>query len=253
MNKLLKVLVVFIMFLSFYSFKKSIFKRSKKYFYETVYIQPNGDTLAQEKINWNPKGLPWLLQMRYQTAITFNYYPDSSKTKDILLPITKRNLWRENLIEEYKIKGKEWKGKWAVKDYVGAIENIDEVWIHPIRNDHFIYTEIAPFPCVEKRKLIKDSTWTDNMWFGSGYDEFSGTSINVYTVDGQKKYEYKTMKLDSCWQINAVSTHSKKGENYHNFLFHPEHGFIEMKYEFYDGTRIEFYMVEIEDKKNNSR
>jgi len=243
------LLAVFLLQILF-SFKKIIFRRGKVYYYETFFILPNCDTLAIEKVTWTPKGLPWLFQMRQQTAVTFNYIPDSLRTVNFLLPITKKNKLNEARKNEYEQNGQKWVGRWDVKNYVGAIDNKYELWIHPIRNDHFIYTEIAPFPCVEKQLLYKDSTWNSHMWYSSGYGEFSGESEELYTVKGETNYVYKNFILDSCWQINAVGHHSKRGLNFHNFKYHPEHGFIEMKYTFYDGTRIDFYMYKVTDKKH---
>jgi len=234
--------------ISFFSFKKVVFRRGKMYYYETVYIKPNNDTLAIEKHTWKPRGRPWLLAPFQQTSVIFRYYPDSVKTMN-LTPLTSyRKELRKKTLAKYKKKGKKWKGEWVVKADIGAIENEEEVWIHPKRHDHFAYTEIAPFPHVIKEKLAIDSSWESKMWFS--IDNFSGTSEVTYYVKERKNYTYKNLSIDSCWQINSVSVHSKLGKNYHDFLYHPEHGFIEMKYTFYDGTKIEFYMYKITDKKN---
>lgn len=230
-----------------YGFKKVVFKRGKTYYYQSVYIKPNGDTLAVEKHTWTPKGRPWLFQPMLQTSVIFNYYPDSVKTKNHPAVSSQKRM-REFAKKHALDSGVEWMGNWQQKSNVGAIESKNELWIHPIRNDHFVYTEIAPFPCVELNKLAKDSVWYSGLWIGEGYKEFSGVKTSKYEVAGQKKYSYKNMILDSCWQVQSVSNHSKVGKNYHDYLYHPQHGFVEMKYKFYNGTRIEFYMVEVKDE-----
>ena len=247
MKRSIKLFVLLCALIFSYGFKKVIFKKGKVYYYESVYIKPNGDTLAVEQHTWRPRGRPWLLQPILQTSVIFNYYPDSVKTMNFPAISTQKR--RREIAEKHaKESGNEWKGNWIQKSDVGGVENKDELWIHPIRNDHFVYTEIAPFPCVDFTKLAKDSVWYSGLWIGPGYKEFSGGKTSKYKVIGQKNYSYKNMTLDSCWQINSVSNHLKVGKNYHDYLYHPEHGFIEMKYKFYNGTRIEFYMVKVTDK-----
>ena len=248
MKKLYIIIFIFCLGISFTSFKKIVFRRGKMYYYESIYIKPNGDTLAVEKHTWRPRGVPWLLAPFQQTSVIYRYYPDSIKTMNLTPLSPYRRELRKKTLAEYEKEGKEWKGEWIVKADVGAIENESEVWIHPKRNDHFAYTEIAPFPYVLKNKLMIDSTWHSEMWYS--VNNFSGTSKELYTVVGQKNYTYKNFSLDSCWQIHAVGVHNKLGENTHDFLYHPKHGFVEMKYTFYDGTKIDFYMYKVTDKRN---
>lgn len=218
------------------------------YYYESIYIKPNGDTLAIEEHTWEPRGRPWIASLFQQTSVIYRYEPDSAKTMNIIPLKAYRQESRVKKLAKYKEKGKEWKGEWNIKSNVGAIENEEEVWIHPKRSDHFDYTGVAPFPHVVKEKLLVDSTWYTKMWFS--VNSFSGISEVTYSVKERKNYSYKNLNIDSCWQINSVGIHSELGKNYHDFLYHPQHGFVEMKYTFYDGTKIEFYMHKVTDKKN---
>ena len=218
------------------------------YYYESICFKPNNDTIAIEKHTWRPRGLPWLLAPFQQTSVILRYFPDSAKTMNITPTKPYQIESRKKEIKKYEKKGKEWKGSWRVEVDNGAIENEEEVWIHPKRNDHFSYTEIAPFPHIVKQQLIKDSTWKSKKWFS--INNFSGESTELYTVIGIKNYTYKNFHLDSCWQVRAVGINNKLGENRLDFLYHPQHGFIEMKYNFFDGSKIEFYMYKVTDKKN---
>lgn len=194
----------------------------------------------------SPKNHKWLVD-RSQQAVRYSYYPDTLGLKNFVNPINKMKQFSEYFNDKQTKKGKPFYGAWNINESTGAVENAKSVWIHPFRANQYIYTEVAPFPEVEYEHLKVNDSWIGSINIGYGWDNFIGHSASIYTVVGRA--DYRKINLNDCWEINAISRHSSLGESCLNYLFHSEYGFVEMKYEFYDRNRIEFYMVEIIDKK----
>ncbi|TGD80852.1 hypothetical protein [Hymenobacter wooponensis] len=131
---------------------------------------------------------------------------------------------------------------WSRTETTGAKENKQEVWMHPIRGNQYTYTEIAPYPQVLLDSLQFGGTWQHTMSILMGWGAFKGKSINRYRVDKQEPRQYGNLVLPACWLIRAVAQHSKLGRSYLDFYFHPDYGFTEMNYRFYDGAKISFVL-----------
>ncbi len=246
MTKHLWCLLAIGLFLSFLSFKRVIYKRSKTYVYEAVYIYPNGDTLSKEKIVLQPLGRPWIWQWS-QTAYKVNYYPDTLNIIDWVYPVNRLRQMSETAKAKRLEEGKEWYGFWQLKSHSGAFEKKDEVWTHPFRSNQYVYTEVAPFPEVDRTKLFADSSWYGKLYLG--WDNWAGSIDYTFKVIGEKAYAYKSVKLDNCWEIHSTGVHSSIGTSTNNYLFNEKYGFVELKYTFYNGTRIDFRLVEVIDKR----
>lgn len=215
-----------------------IFNANRTYHYHAVFVSPTGDTLSQERITLQPSGEPWAYQKKTQTAfqLLYHYTPQDSGT------------FSNRLNPKSKSKDKPKLYQWDTSITTGAIENKQKVWIHPIRDNQYEYTEVAPFPAVERDSLLAGGSWRSKMIFAL-QGAFNGNSFNHYQVDKQETRQYGALSLPNCWLIHAVGEHSKLGKSYLDFYFHPQYGFTEMRYRFYDGTRISFVLEQVLDKR----
>lgn len=215
-----------------------IFNANRTYHYHAVFVSPTGDTLSQERITLQPSREPWAFQKKTQTAfqVVYNYTLQDSLT---FLTHTNPKTKRSDKPERYL---------WEKQETTGAIENKQSVWIHPIRSNQYNYTEIAPFPSV-KLDSLQAGEWQNTMLILMGWGAFKGKSINHYQVKKQETRQYGALTLPNCWLIHAVGEHSKLGKSYLDFYFHPQYGFTEMRYRFYDGTRISFVLEQVLDKR----
>ena len=246
MKKITLLILVSISVILF-SFKKKIYKKGKVYYYEAIYITKDSDTLTKEVIKMEPKGRPWLFQWSQRT-IKETYATDWDKLVDWIHPVNRSQKSRKERQANTESKGEEWRGGWRESTTTGIFENGYEVWTHPFRSNQYVYTELAPFPEIDKERLCVDSTWCSGLMLG--YDNWKGTIMNSYTVVNKSNYKYQGIDVIDCWKIHAVGKHSnlELGCNTNDFLFHPEYGFVEMKYEFYNGVRIIFKLKKVETK-----
>ncbi|SDX90362.1 hypothetical protein [Hymenobacter psychrophilus] len=215
-----------------------IFNANRTYHYRAVFISPTGDTLSRERVTLQPSGEPWIAQKKVQTAfrVIFNNSPQDSATFSV------------RLNPESKGPDKPKRYNWIKSYTTGAKEDKQEVWIHPIRDNQYNYTEVAPFPEVKQDSLVAGLGWGGKMVF-LFQGAFNGKATNRYQVEKQETRQYGALSLPGCWLIKAVGEHSKLGKSYLDFYFHPQYGFTEMHYRFYDGTKIDFVLEQVLDKR----
>lgn len=242
----------------------TIYNHNKTYTYDSFFIQGN-DTISKETLIIQPKRNKWLLFSR-QRAVRHLYFPDTvsnvmEKYKKVkpqvireefapfISPKDKQREYFEMMTEQYEKEGKTYYGPRHLKAVTGVIEDKEEIWFHPFRKNQYVYTQVAPFPEINFEHLKIGDSWTGTKINGQCWDNFIGELHHLHNVTSKTNYDYKNLSLDSCWQIESVGTHSILGKSYLNYLFHPQNGFIEMKYVFYDGTRINIYLKEITDKR----
>lgn len=242
----MKLTVIFCFLLSFNAFSNDslvIFNKSKEYHYEALLILPNGDTLTKEKLILAPTGEQWAFQ---KSQAEYNvFYNTSENAINSVNPVNKRQKKAEKFCRKAKRKKQECKGIWTPKSTSGGIENNKSVWLHAFRGNQYVYTEVAPFPEVQFEQLKIGGEWTSSLQILAGWDNFKGVVNSTYQVIGQVDYSNNNIQLRNCWEIHAIGKHSSLGESKHDFLFNRTNGFVQMNYEFYDGTKISFSMVKV--------
>ncbi|PZE15838.1 hypothetical protein DNU06_15775 [Putridiphycobacter roseus] len=222
-----------------------VYNKNKTYTYEAIFVQKDGDTLTTENIVVQPTGEPWV--QKTQTKFYIHYNTDSNFIH-FVNPINARRKKFEKYKKIYKKKGEDFSVWWTKKSSTGAIESSKELWIHPFRDNQYVYTEVAPFPCVELDSLNIGGNWHSSLEIMLGWDNFKGTVKSDYTVVKNEDYNYGDVVLDSCWRINAIANHSTLGESKNNFLYHSEYGFVQQHLTLYDGTIISFKLIKVEFK-----
>jgi len=214
-----------------------VFNAQRTYQYQAVYISPAGDTLSRERIVLRPTGQPWVGQPKVQKAcvVQYHYSPSDSLTfAHRPHPQTKPGRPAQTY-------------EWQKSVVTGVIEDAQGIWIHPIRSNQYVYTEVAPFPAVRRAQLLAGGNWrAGRLFIMSGWGAFKGSVQPTYQVEKQATRQYGGRTLTGCWLIHAVGRHSRLGNSYLDFYFHPQYGFTEMHYRFYDGTRISFVLEQLD-------
>lgn len=230
---------------------RSLYKADRQYNFVATYIAPNGDTLTTETVSLKASSEAWAAQAsQYAYKLIYNFTPEDSaffaqqpnpKTKKAKKPVAYD--WNRSIT-------------------TGAVEDSTELWMHPFRENQYVYTEVAPFPEVRWNKLYPDSTWGTTLYILNGWGAFKGVLSARYTIAGQEDRQLNKLELKDCWRIESVGKHRKfknplislivgngktKGTSYHNFYYHPDYGFTEMYYTFYDGTKISFVLDSVEE------
>lgn len=234
MKKRVKFLVCIYVYCCFPIYSQTerniIFDSLKTYTYEAVFVGRDGIKTV-EKIILKPLGIPWKYQ-KSQSEYVVEYFPSDSILNLIVDPTCKSSDTRYV--------------KKSTRSSSGAVENNDFIWFHPFRSNQYIYTEVAPFPEVKFDSLIVGKSWhSGKIYILSGWGKFKGNLSSQYYVIGNKKIEFRGEIIDNCWEIKGIGEHNKLGKSSVKYLFHEKYGFLELNYQFFDGTLIEFKLTDI--------
>lgn len=208
--------------------KLELFDSLATYQYKALFIDDKGDTLTSEKVILQSTGQPWSAQ-KTQILAKYNYFPDSLAYffRD---PIFKKTQYI-TITREVR---------------TGVVETDSSIWIHPFRENQYKYTEVAPFPKVQKNKLIIGTEWNSEITFiMTGWGLFKGRVKSTYRVTNMVEKEFKKKLLTDCWVIDATGIHNKLGTSTLNILYHKDYGFLEMNYVLYNGSKIQFILEEV--------
>jgi len=208
---------------------RRIFKAGKTYHYKAIYLSSNNDTLSNRFVLMKTTGERWEWQPEKQDLVYYefpDYKADSIK------------LSNHDINKEFQF--------WRSQTGEGVIENIEQVWMHPIRINQYKFTEIAPFPQVQL-PLKKGKKWGNPIRIDEGWGEWNGLTIeSTYKITGQTTFKLNDLKID-CWIIKSVAK-CHLGESKLTTYFNEEFGFVKMVYQNYVNEKLVFELKNMEEK-----
>lgn len=208
---------------------RRIFKAGKTYHYKAIYLSSNNDTLSNRFVLMKTTGERWEWQPEKQDLVYYEF-PDY-KTDSI-------NLSDHDINKEVQF--------WNNQTGEGVIENIEQVWMHPIRINQYKFTEIAPFPEVQF-PLKKGKKWDNPTMIDEGWGEWNGLTIeSTYKTAGQTTFKLNDLKIE-CWIIKSVAK-CQLGESKLTTYFNEEFGFVKMEYQNYENEKLVFELINMEEK-----
>ncbi|MGQ1908229.1 hypothetical protein ACT3CE_00435 [Marinifilum sp. RC60d5] len=208
--------------------ERVIFKKGRIHNYKATYLNSKGELLSQNEVNIHSTGERWEQQPEKQDLI---YYEFPTYKSDSI------KLSNYNINKELQ--------NWTGKQSEGIIENVEEVWMHPIRVNQYKFTEVAPFPEV-RFPLEKGKKWKSSLTINKGWGEWNNLEIaNKYKITGRTKYTLSSLKID-CWIIESTSK-SSIGKSTLYSLFTNEYGFVKMVYRNYKKEKLIFELIKVTD------
>lgn len=130
----------------------------------------------------------------------------------------------------------------------GAIENEENVWIHPPRDKYFRILELNPFPYIKAPYEI-GTKWT---WYMGIGDHWADEHWKLWEGQIENEYEYEitdslTLKTDlgsiECLVVESKAT-SRIGETGLMAYFNPKYGFVKLDYTNIDGSKTILELTE---------
>ena len=209
---------------------RRIFKAGKTYHYKAIYLSSKNDTLSNSYVNMETTGLR---------------RPDADSEKQDLVYYLFPNYKADSIKLSNHFINKEYQN-WTGKNGQGIIENIENVWIHPIQSNQYKFTEVAPFP-EANLPLQKGKKWEGTTTGIIGWGEWDGQTVkSKYKISGQEIYLLGDLKID-CWVIKSVARCSS-GKSKLTTLFNEEYGFVKMEYQNYEKEKLVFELIKMEEK-----
>ncbi|UII23155.1 hypothetical protein [Fulvivirga ligni] len=217
----------------------------RKFLYDAYFINPAGDTLTKEVMEWyfqeEKSKLP------QQKNLHFTYYTDTVGIKKFIHPQEKvrKRIARNMLKAEKKKAWANW--TWLQKEInTGYTETDTSFWIHPPRGNQYIYCELSGMPGIEYNELKVGGNWSKTLLILGGYGDGNGKLISDYEVKKEVKYSKGGPDVDHCWLIEVTHTHSKLGQTSSQIVFDSKkYGFLEIVNNYYDGSKIVFQLREM--------
>jgi hypothetical protein len=174
----------------------------REYNYIGLYIDSSGEIITSERITLQPSGEIWEADSR-QTLMNFTLDSISAK-------------WEK--FPEIQLNGKP--RTWTTTYKEGVLQTPDKIWMHPIRKNQYILTELAPFPEIIF-PVRKDTTWKETLFIYETFGTFKGTVESTYAISGEEMRSYAFGKL-KCWKIIATGIHDTLGINSVIYYFNPD-------------------------------
>ncbi len=210
--------------------ERIIFRKGEIYPYNAIYIDSNKDTLSNSLVNIKTTGERWKGQPESQDLIYYEfpgYKADSVK------------LSNHEINKEFQI--------WTDNSATGVTENIEQVWMHPLRANQYKFTEVAPFPEVYF-PLQKGKKWKSEIIVFEGWGEWSDQTVkSKYKIAGRASYLLENIEIN-CWVIKSVAK-CPSGKSKLITLFNEEFGFVKMEYQNYIKEKLVFELISVEEKR----
>jgi hypothetical protein len=212
-----------------------LFQAGRTFTYRATLVGPQGDTISRERVTITPTGQPWKYQKKTQLGVIVRYaYSQQDSLRFLTYP---------NPLTKKPTEPKPY--SWVRWLETGAIESPQQVWMHPLRSNQYVSTEIAPHPQVKLDSLALGGVWHNKTVILMGWGAFNGKTSSQYHVVKRETKRYGTLMAADCWFIQAKSQHSQLGTSYLDFYFHPAYGFVELNYRCFDGTSISFVLTQV--------
>lgn len=135
----------------------------------------------------------------------------------------------------------------------GAVENSNNVWIHPIREGFFNSLETAPFPFI-KSPLEIGTKWSDQMLIGEGWGnemwgKWKGQLLLTYNYKISEKKTIKTGigEID-CFVIESTAE-SDIGTTKLTSYFSEKYGFARLEYELLNELKVNMWLIDFKTNK----
>ena len=128
----------------------------------------------------------------------------------------------------------------------GIIERENQVWMHPIRCNQYLFSETAPFPEVFL-PLKVGKKWGGRLHISTGWGIWENTVWrDRYRVKGNESRNLGVGNLENCWRIEARSRNFRFGTSRLTFWYHDELGFVEIKYLNYEKQMLHLTLENVE-------
>lgn len=210
-----------------------IFRPCREMIYRAIWRDKSGKEITNSRVKIMATGTRWEMQEEKQDELIIQY---EYSQRDI--DRTNKHQLNKGLLDK----------KWKKSLPEGVIENVERVWMHPIRFNQYNFTEVAPFPEVEFPLSI-GKIWTGNLRIMGGWGDWNGTSGSFhYEVKARETIKTNFGTIEDCWRILSKSTYPF-GNSDLEYWFHESLGFVKKEYKNYGGQTLSIELEKLIQKK----
>jgi hypothetical protein len=209
-----------------------IYGCGRQYFYHTKYFDANTHLLSSGKMTITGSN-DWFSNDYPQTKIRYDF---PYRIQDSMLfskKLSACQLWQSGNNE-------------------GVLETDKRIWIHPVRSNQFVETEIMAFPEINLPAEIGKKWSYVLIVEEGGWGKWAGSEVeNIYEITSKTSKIIKDKNFD-CWVVQAKTKHYNNGvidSSYTRLLFNERLGFVEISHKLHNQDSIAFDMYNFKNKK----
>lgn len=221
----------------------TVYKSGVKYYFEYYHISPKDDTLV---FNISYGGEDWKFTPRNEADRNTAFYiemeikPKLGTIKNVLPDYNQTVISYSILNAQDRV---------LKRSETGLVDNENNIWMHPPRNEYFKILELNPFPYIQKPFQIGNS-WSWELSVGSHWGNphwlvWDGVVLfkHHYEIVDYNAYQTDLGSL-SCYRIIAIGN-SELGSTELSALFSPKYGFVKLEYSNIDRSKTILNLVNV--------
>ncbi|MDH5608557.1 MAG: hypothetical protein OEY56_03680 [Cyclobacteriaceae bacterium] len=209
--------------------KKQIFRPCREFTYKATYWDADHNLISKNRVWMMPTGQALPSQPSLQDEVIHQFQIDKGDVEKLI----SLNINRTRPID------------WKQMSRTGIIETDEQVWMHPILDNHYAFTYVAPYPKV-MLPLAQGKTWKGGLYVSFGWGDWDYNEVEyTYEVLEQTKIETPFRTFENCWHVQSHAVASF-GNSQHDFWFDEEFGFVKMQYLNYKGQLLIFELEQVE-------
>ncbi len=216
----------------------TVYKQYRQFFYKYYFLKEK-DTLLVKLYSKPDHIVPFEQSWKLESKSKLTFEQDYTAVHQIALTVKLGDYQGRASLLQYDYLNKERRG--IKYEQTGLIEVCSDIWLNPPKENHFLITELNPFPQI-REPLIKDNTWQDTYTTTSdvGGSEKWKTWQGKMAVNATYRIrDIQTIKTNigflKCYIIDATGR-SSLGETRLVAYFNEEYGFVKLNYTNIDGS-----------------
>lgn len=217
----------------------TIYKQYRQFFYKYYFLN-NKDTLLVKLYTKPEHIVPYEESWKLESKSRLTFEQDYTAVHQLALTIKAGDFFGQESLLQYDYLNKERRG--IQHEQTGLVEVCKDITIHLPRENHFLITELNPFPEI-KEPFVKGNIWqstthTSDVGGSQKWKTWQGSlPINsIYRIR-----DIQTIKTNigylKCFVVEATAQ-SEVGETRLVAYFNDEYGFVKLNYTNVDGSYL---------------
>ncbi len=206
-----------------------VYKPCRQFIFRARLWHSEGTLISDEKIWIMNSGKPWETDSQQNEAL-IQYRFNPSKI---------------DYMESFGI-NESFNMDWIESTNTGYIENDEQVWFHPFRQNQYYFTEVAPFPNIMFDSLSVGKSWEAGpLHIHQGWGDWNESEIDLfYQVTEVTAIETEFRNFENTFHINAVAD-ADFGASTLDSWFDKEYGFVRLLYINYANQTLDIELIDV--------
>jgi hypothetical protein len=218
----------------------TIYTQYRQFFYKYYFLKDK-DTLLVKLFTKPDHIVPYEQNWKLERKSKLTFEQDYTAIHQLALTVKVGDYLGQASLLQYDYLNKERRG--IKHEQTGLVEVCSDIWMNPPKENHFLITELNPFPEI-REPYIKDNSWQNTTTTTSdvgGSEKWKTWKGMVDVSSSYRIRDIQTIKTNigwlKCFVIDA-NAQSLLGETRLVAYFNPEFGFVKLNYTNIDGSYL---------------